>query len=216
MIDYPENDSEYEEHAITEVSGDAPGEYAISNAGWWLFCGKDCAEKPKVGSVARQYGRGIGSPVRGLFINGVKLWYRTPAQEDEHREIQSYGADASDWLKRWDDGQSVWTIEMGGLGPGYEQCIHMTAAECVRFFLAGKYEASLWEDRDIWKKVRDDLEAASFENATIKALGLSGAQWGAAVNIAVQIYRRGPRAVMTDAALKDRHIQVSKNFPQAA
>ena len=40
---------------------------------------------PQVGGTARQYGR--GGRVRGLFIDGVKIWYRTKAEEKEHGEI---------------------------------------------------------------------------------------------------------------------------------
>ena len=29
--------------------------------------------------------------------------------------------DAAEQLRRWDAGDSIWTVEMGGLGPGYEQ-----------------------------------------------------------------------------------------------
>mgnify|MGYP000936595712 FL=1 len=36
------------------------------------------------------------------------------------------------------------------------------------------------------------------------------------MNLALQFYRRGPRAVMTDERVKDRHIQVSRTFPAAA
>jgi hypothetical protein len=133
----------------------------------------------------------------------------------EDEEIVFYGADAAEWLRRWDDNQSVWTIEMGGMGPGYEQCIHITCAEIIRFMLAQKYEwGRLKTEPEIGKKWQEEIEAMSHDNLTIKKLGLSGAQWGAACNIAYQIYGRGPREVMKDERVKDRHIQVSKMFPQ--
>ena len=56
----------------------------------------------------------------------------------------------------------------------------------------------------------------SFANPVIKSLGLSGAQFGAAVSLASQLYRDGPRGVMKVKGIKDRHIQVSLNFPGMA
>lgn len=213
---YPEHDDQFEEWQITRVEAKRLGDYDIFNGGLGLWCGKDCPVAPKAGQTARLYGRGVGSTVRGLFIDGVKVWYRTEAEDKEYGEIQSYGADAADWLKRWDDGRSVWSIEMGGLGPGYEQCIHMTAAEILRWFLEHKPDASLWEDAEIWRTVRGEMDKAVMALPLIDQLGLSGAQWGAACNVACNLYKRGPREMMKDPAVKDRHIQVSRRFPGMA
>lgn len=122
----------------------------------------------------------------------------------------------ADWLKRWDEGRSVWSIEMGGLGPGYEQCIQITVAEILRHLLECQYDAAKWENPKMWECDHKDIETASLANARISALGLSGAQWGVAQSLALQFYRRGPRAVMTDKRVKDRHIQVQRTFPGLA
>lgn len=82
-----------------------------------------------------------------------------------------------------------------------------------RHLLAAHYDTAFWSDKDQWKADREKIEKFGFADETIKKLGLSGAQWGAALNLATRIYRDGPRAVMTDDRVKDRHIQVSKNFP---
>jgi hypothetical protein len=147
--------------------------------------------------------------VRGLFIDGEKIWYRTEAEQREHAEIESYGKDAEDWLARWDAGRSVWSIEMGGMGPGYEQCIQIVAAEVLRWLLLAKptEESKWWEYGGMMEKA---------VQPKVDHLGLSGAQWGAGVNLAGHLYRKGPRGVMTDPEVKDRKIQVQKNFPQAA
>jgi hypothetical protein len=213
---YPENDTEFQDETIDSVEKQSDGTYAIGCDGWHLWCGKDCPIVPKVGWVARKYGRGIGAPVRGLFIDGVKVWYRTDAEEREHREIESYGADAADWLARWDAGQVVWSIEMGGLGPGYEQCIQITAAEILRHMLAKKYDHSKWSDKDAWDHDREALRAASFKNKIINDMGLSGAQYGAATNLACRFYMDGPRKVMNTPEIQDRKIQVSRTFPGMA
>src|SRR4051812_27394621 len=42
---------------------------------------------PKVGQTIRLYGRGFGSPVRGIDVNGREIYYRTEAEDEErHRE----------------------------------------------------------------------------------------------------------------------------------
>jgi hypothetical protein len=127
-----------------------------------------------------------------------------------------YGADATDWLKRWDEGRIVHTIEMGGLGPGYEQCIHVTCAEILRVMLAEKYDSSKWakahDDLATWRKDRDDIDAKVMALPLIKDLGLSGAQWGAALNVASHLYMHGPAKMLSDERVKDRHIQVSNNM----
>lgn len=133
---------------------------------------------------------------------------------DEAKDF--FGADAAEWLKRWDDGQGVWSIETGGLGPGYEQCIQITAAELLRFILGKAYDvAGLEGDTKAWEKISDECRKAMFEVPAISDLGLSGAQYGAAYNLAWQLYRRGPAVCFMDEEVQDRKIQVRKRFPQA-
>jgi hypothetical protein len=214
---FPENDAEFEDSIIDKVEPQKGGGWAITRGGWGFYVPPTMDEaglvEPTVGMTCRMYGRGMGAPVRGLFLDGRKVFYRTEAEDKEHHEIEAYGADAAAWLSRWDDGKIVWTIEMGGLGPRYEQCIHITAAEILRWFLDEKPDAEMWSDKDGWKADRDRMEPAVMEVDAVKKLGLSGAQWGAAVSIAAHLYRRGPRAIMTDERVKDRHIQVCRVFP---
>lgn len=207
---YPANDDEFQDHTIKSVDAQDDGTYAITNAsGWTLWCGKQCPVKPEVGMTARYYGGGLGSVVRGLFLNGTEVWYRTKDEHIEKSEIEQYGADAADWLARWDAGKGVWSIEMGGLGPGYEQCIQIVAAEVLRWLLANTPD--LTSD---WHKHGNPMEQTV--SAVTEPLGLSGAQWGAGVNLAAMLYKTGPRGVMTDERVKDRHIQVRREFPQLA
>jgi hypothetical protein len=212
-MQYPAGDKDFKDYTIEKVERQEDGTYAITCDGWTLWCGKECTTAPLVGQTVREYGKGAGYPVRGLFIDGKKVWYRDEAEQKEHHQIEMYGADAADWLRRWDAGKGVWSIEMGGLGPGYEQCIHITCAEILRWLLEHKPEASKWSDKQAWNTDRDRIQEYSFKNPVIKALGLSGAQWGAALELACQFYNRGPRAVMNDDGVKDRHIQVQKHFP---
>jgi len=211
---YPKNDEQFEETTIVKVKKGTQGWIIGRSDGWSFLVPKDSPE-PKKGMTARFYGKGIGSSVRGLFLNGRKVFYRTEEEQKEKSEIDIYGADAADWLKRWDEGLLVWTIEMGGLGPGYEQCIHITCAEILRIMLTKGYDSSKWDDIETWKKDREEIEQMSDKNPIIKALGLSGAQWGAALNLAGHFYRRGPRTVMKDERTKNRRIQVERTFPES-
>jgi len=210
---YPTNDDSFEETKVKLVSKHENGWTIEREDGWSFWVPGDSRIVPESGMTARFYGKGIGYSVRGLFLDRTKVFYRTVDEDKEHQEIKSYGADATVWLDRWDNGKSVWTIEMGGLGPGYEQCIHITCAEIIRHLLKKKYDVSLWEDEEVWKLNQAEIEKMSHENPIITKLGLSGAQWGAALNLAIQFYRRGPREIMRDEAVKSRHILVSRSFP---
>jgi hypothetical protein len=212
---YPKDDEQFEDAHVAKVEKNGEGWLIEKSDGWSIFVPGDSQIVPEAGMPVRLYGKGIGFAVRGMFLAGVKVYYRTEEEDAEKREIDLYGADAADWLARWDEGRSVWSIEMGGLGPGYEQCIHITAAEILRHLLERKYDAAKWEDKAQWQADRDEIEKYGFANKTVSALGLSGAQWGAAMNLAAMFYRHGPRAVMTDERVKDRHIQVQRTFPQA-
>jgi len=210
---FPEADDQFEDNTITRVERSGSS-FDITAAGWSLWCGDNCPIAPQVGMMARTYGRGLGSRVRGLFINGQKFWYRTEAEDKEHASIELYGADAADWLSRWDAGKSVWSIEMGGIGPGYEQAIQITAAEQLRWLLKTAPAHSDLMDRAKWPAIRDAMDTVLLDDdGPVKRLGLSGAQWGAAIGLSTKLYIDGPRNIMADDAVKDRHIQVSKNFP---
>jgi hypothetical protein len=212
---FPENDEQFADKRLTGVHAypDNGGWSITFDDDWSFTVPPDSPVKPTVGMMARTYGRGIGYAVRGLFLDGQKVYYRTEAQDKEHQEIQMYGADARDWLTRWDEGRIVWTIQMGGLGPSYEQCIHITCAEILRYWFASDTKVEDFETDEQCKAISERTREASFKNATIDKLGLSGAQYGAAQNIASFLFRRGPRFVMNDPMVKSRHIQVQRNFP---
>ncbi len=128
-------------------------------------------------------------------------------------DAELYGATAQEWLDRWDAGETVWSIEMGGMGPGYEQAIQVMAAELLRILIAGEYDAALWEDDSRWAIDKNSIQNNAHENKTIIGLEPSGAQYGAALNLAIHLYRQGPVAVFNKEQVKDRHIQISKKFP---
>jgi hypothetical protein len=211
---YPAGDIDFTECPVEAV--EAAGEsWAIQQqGGWTLYCGDNCPIRPEAGQIVRLYPRdNIGRRIRGMFIDGHEFWYRSEFDDKEYQEVQMYGADAADWLGRWDAGKGCWSISMGGLGPGYEQCIQIVCAEILRWFIESNADASLWDDKDASSAIFDRMEKMVLEVPIIKKLGPSGAQWGAGRNLAAMIFRKGPRALMADDRVKDRHIQVSREFP---
>ncbi|MFA5299266.1 MAG: hypothetical protein WC389_13840 [Lutibacter sp.] len=86
--DYPQNDNQYEEVKVKDVSGNATDGYGITrDDGWSFYVPKDSKIKPEVGMLARFYGKGIGYTVRGLFLDGQKVFYKTDAEEKiEHQK----------------------------------------------------------------------------------------------------------------------------------
>lgn len=133
------------------------------------------------------------------------------ADHTPEQKAEMYGKDAADLLARWDAGDSpIHTVEMGGLGPGYEQALQITAFEILRDLLTRKPDHSLWADEDAWKAERDIIDKNV--SKIIDSLGLSGAQWGAAMSLATAWYMRGPVQVMSEVD-DNRRTMVSKNFP---
>jgi hypothetical protein len=206
-------DTQFEDVKITEVKEDDSGWEIKRDDGWSFFINKPSPVVPVAGSVARFYGKGMGFPVRGLSIDGTMVYYRDEDAETVYRNEQMYGKDITEWLSRWDRGDLVWSIEMGGLGPGYEQAIQITVAEAVRIMLDEKFDAAKWPDADSWKKDSAKLESRMFATKKVSDLGLSGAQWGAAISLAAALYKRGPVSCLTDDKAKDRTIQVCAKFP---
>lgn len=121
---------------------------------------------------------------------------------------------AEQWLAKWDAGEIVPTIEMGGLGPGYEQAIQITVAEILRGLIEHQAPRDDGDGlTDWWAEHRDDFTEVILNRPVVGQLGVSGAQWGGAVNLAVNIYRRGTEAFQ-DSELADRRILVSRDFPR--
>lgn len=207
----PESDCEYEEASVKTVTAEKSGGWSIQRSDGWSFYVPAGSPEPKPGMTARFYGRGLGYPVRGLTLDGKCAFYRTSEDYERHDKEQRYGKDCADLLARWDRGEGVWSIELGGLGPGYEQAIQLAGFEFLRAMIAVAPDASKWADSDdAWKADRKAVEAVA--GPVIEPLGLSGAQWGAGLNMAAVFYRNGPVAAMEMAA-DNRRLQVSRNFP---
>lgn len=126
----------------------------------------------------------------------------------EKKMISLYPKTAREALKKWDSGESIFTVEMGGLGPGYEQVIHVATFEIIRDNM-GKKLPSKKISKEWWPNWGND----TLHRINNKLGGMSGAQAGAAKDLAYKYLKYG-YAHMIEKAPNDRHIQVSKNFPK--
>lgn len=89
-----ETDTEFELVKITGVRAGSDGWEIIRHDGWIFYVEAKHGVEPKVGDLARFYGRGIGGSVRGLVLGGRVVYYRT-AQEDEVRRLQEVADQAA-------------------------------------------------------------------------------------------------------------------------
>lgn len=109
-------------------------------------------------------------------------------------------------LKIWDSGESLFSVEMGGLGPGYEMAIQGLAFEMMRELKDFKS----WEDKKARKKVQKNLDDVAHKLHAEPWGRFSGAQVGAAQGLAAMVCRQGYRVALRKPEVKDRLIQVSK------
>jgi hypothetical protein len=126
-------------------------------------------------------------------------------------------------LAAWDAGEEVQTVEMGGLGDGYEMAIQCVAFELMR---------ALRDDPDLRRMNEETPDNGSFPqefkdkldtivsgldakdaNGRYGMGGLSGAQVGAARNIAVNLTRHG--YANAREKVPDRLIFVRRQDPMA-
>jgi hypothetical protein len=111
-------------------------------------------------------------------------------------------------LVAWDAGGIIWSVELGGLGPGYEQAIQIAAVEFARACknLKGMNKHSTDRFRTCCEAKLKEIDA--------ELRGLSGAQFGSAQWLAWQwCFNGGPKALIKRATLH-RTIQVSRTWPQ--
>lgn len=116
-----------------------------------------------------------------------------------------------DAVKDWDADKTVWSAEMGGLGPGYEQAIQIGIFELSKDLIGKEFPPSSDTDQALEEFLHNAL------SATIKRLspvldGLSGAQAGAIISTAYRFKKSGYRASLQTLS-DDRLIQVDRKFP---
>lgn len=115
-------------------------------------------------------------------------------------------------LSAWDRGEPIWSITMGGLGPGYEQAIQILAVEIVRDHI-GKPLPLKKDAREIWGDATIKRVDGRKPDGTYGLGGLSGWQEGAAKTLAWFWLKEGPDAIDANPDLQNRRIQVTKFWP---
>lgn len=82
---FPADDNAFQEHQITKVD-DEDDRWCAHMGSTVLSFPKVDGATPKEGSTLRTYGRGFGFPVRGVFVDGNKVYYRTEAEDTEEHK----------------------------------------------------------------------------------------------------------------------------------
>jgi len=122
-----------------------------------------------------------------------------------------YPTNVKEAVELWDKGETIWSIEMGGLGPGYEQAIQLLMVEILRDHCNDIIPTDKKEHED-WLKTFGEKTVHRINET---AGGYSGAQVGAVKNLAYQFLVNGWGKIMAMKDLKDRKIQVSNFWPKA-
>ncbi|MFN7301822.1 MAG: hypothetical protein ACK5U7_10150 [Bacteroidota bacterium] len=112
-------------------------------------------------------------------------------------------------LAAWDAGKPVVTIEMGGMGDGYEHAIQSLAFEIIRTWQHTVPQGEEITD-ERWRLMGIDRDGIVARMD--KEHGFSGAQVGAASNLAACVVRRGYRNAVMDSRLDaDRRMWWTKS-----
>lgn len=81
------DDTQFQESVIEKVRESGESYEITHNGAWVIGCPKvEGLPAPKVGETIRTYGRGIGSTVRGIVVNGRVYRYQTEAEEKTAHE----------------------------------------------------------------------------------------------------------------------------------
>ena len=130
-----------------------------------------------------------------------------------------YPATIDEVLSRWDNGQTVWSIEMGGLGPSYEQAIQVVAMELIRAIINRPEIRKVMEKQQVLTDDQRDVLNRFMQEETHRIdrekelEGITGAMASAGQNIAFMFTHHGPAEAIKQAGA-DRRIQISKSWPK--
>ena len=128
-------------------------------------------------------------------------------EETKEAPKHDYGT-LDEALDRWNKDELVTTIEMGGLGPDYEQGIQISVFELLNDL---KDVEIPFDDNEATSKLIEETFYKTI--ARVKELdGLSGAMAGAAMHVAYMFRRHGYSEAI-NMADQDRRIQCKRKFP---
>lgn len=119
---------------------------------------------------------------------------------------------AAEQIANWDAGETIWSIEMGGLGPGYEQALQVMAVEITRDNLNATLppDTATEKERQKWWK---EFGESTLERVNKTLGGLSDAQFGAARQLAWLWLTVGPAKTL-EKIKNDRRIRISNHWPR--
>ena len=105
-------------------------------------------------------------------------------------------------IKQWKNGETIFTVELGGLGPSYEQAIQNFLFDILTYLVEKKIDIKKLSEKDKYSECYEEI-CSKVANGR----DLSGAMYGVAKGTAYQFYKYGYGAMMKKAP-KDRLIQV--------
>jgi hypothetical protein len=104
-------------------------------------------------------------------------------------------------IAAWDRGETISTLEMGGIGPGYEQAIQLAAVEFSRH----RAKLAPNDDREAAWKAWDEICTEALRPIDKSLGGLTGAMFGAAKWLSWRwCFEEGPEGLL-EAARKQGH-----------
>lgn len=223
-----EEDKQYEEHIVDKVTpvknktGELSG-WEVSHKPWVVWVPKNSRVIPKKGMTLRIYG-GFGSIIRGILLDGVSVYYRTPAQEEVHRkreavkhdmkERKEFSKNRAKYDKKYDRLPKVFQQRLDKFRFNtedfrwkFEKYELFCCEEAVRIADALKdrvkeFEAALTKDPKVkdwsWSEPVDKLlKEVGFEQDK----GHSGNTWGTSVSLAYAYLTRPEGVILKHGAL---------------
>lgn len=96
-------------------------------------------------------------------------------------------------IRLWDDGEYIVTAQMGGLSIGYDLCIQSLGIELMRCWAGKQWDSD--EDAETWWEKHGEAQRDAVVDR-LRDYGFSGAQVGAATNLAMCLLRQGYREAL--------------------
>lgn len=121
----------------------------------------------------------------------------------------------ADALAAWDKNEPIWSCDMAGMGPSYEQAIQLMAFEMLRAMELNPFDWATISSpggKAAWQTYQTKIEKMPEVATTIHKIQPSGAQFAAAISAAAIFARHGYAKGM-EMVPPDRRIQVQKEMP---
>ncbi len=168
---------EYDIVKVKRVHTDKNGDFSITgDDGWSLFLSKEYGVVPKAGMTMERYG-GVGQTIRGICLDGVTAFFKGQVQLDqEHADWlkktrEGYKKDYETLMEEIKDEPSRLTVNISGMGGGYERMCQLMLLAGVEF-LKGKPNFT-WDYRSYTQVYgvcwSDSADAKALDEALMKA-----------------------------------------------